>query len=100
VREYYFAHPHFLGPLRLLGTNHLAEPLREASQAVPLCGWAHGSQGYKDVPSVPRSGHRKFLRNRPYEALKRGLARGQDTPILPRPEGIRKNWGGRGSITS
>jgi hypothetical protein len=38
--------PSFLGPLGLLGTRYLTEPLREASQATPLCGWAHGSQRY------------------------------------------------------
>jgi len=33
------------------------------------------------------------LRNRPYEALKRGLARGQVTSIISSPERMRKNWG-------
>jgi len=35
--------PQFLGPLGLLATHHLANPLGKASQAAPLCGWAHGS---------------------------------------------------------
>jgi hypothetical protein len=33
------------------------------------------------------------LKNRPYEALKRGLARGQVASIPSSVERIRKNWG-------
>ena len=29
--------------------GHLAELLREASQAAPLCAWADGSQLYEEV---------------------------------------------------
>jgi len=38
--------------------GHLAELLREASQAAPLCAWAHGSQRYKEVQYLTRSGYK------------------------------------------
>jgi hypothetical protein len=38
-------------------------------------------------------------RNRPYEASRRGLARGQVISISPSLERIRKNWGGQGFLT-
>jgi hypothetical protein len=46
----YLAHPLFLGLLRLLGTKHLADSLKEVSQAAQLCGSTHRFQGDKEVP--------------------------------------------------
>ena len=48
----------FIEILSFQKTSHPAEPLREASQAAPLCAWAHGSQCYKRARHLPQSGHK------------------------------------------
>jgi len=73
IRELISLSPSFSAALSFLGTSHPAEPLREASQAAPLCGWAHGSQRYKEAPPIFLGQVTKYsLRDRPYGALKRG----------------------------
>lgn len=52
--------PGSLEALNFLVACYLAEPLREASRAAPLCAWAYGSQRYKEVPYLPRSGYKIF----------------------------------------
>jgi hypothetical protein len=48
----------FLEILSFLGISHPAVPLREASQAAPLCACAHASKRYKQVPYLPRLGYK------------------------------------------
>jgi len=72
----------------------LGETLGKTSQAAPFSSRARRPQRIRDVHCISWSGYQRFLKHRPYEVLKKGLAgAGRIDPIRPDSQGERKAGG-------
>jgi len=87
--------PVFMATQTLSHINPLGEPLGKTSRAAPFSSRARRPQRIRDVHCISWSGYQHFLKHRPYEVSKRGLAGGRMDPIRSNSNGERKTGAGQ-----